>query len=160
MILSPVPVLQGPHTEFTARVASAPPTPHDTLEAAERKDTRAMLGETGWVLGGPHGAAVWLGMKHSILQFRLRKLGSPASVRDDVLPSRAAPPRTPDPVAVDGLIGINSFIYRGPNASSSALMSSFFICMTACRTLSARTGFGSLSILGKTVGTICHDSPY
>src|SRR5215475_13377991 len=39
-------------------------------------------------------------------------------------------------------------------------MSSFFIRMTACRTLSARAGFGSLSIVGKTVGTICHGSPY
>ena len=27
------------------------------------------------MLGGSHGAAVWLGMKRSILQFRLRKLG-------------------------------------------------------------------------------------
>ena len=119
-----------------------------------------MLGETGWVLGGPHGAAVWLGMKRSILQFRLGKLGSPALVRDAALPSRVGPPRTPDPVAVDGLIGINSCIYRGPNASSSALMSSFFIRMTACRTRSARAGLGSLSIVGKTVGTICHDIPY
>jgi len=91
VILSPVPVLQVPHIS------------HDTLEAAERKDTRAMLGETGWVLGGPHGTAVWLGMKRSILQFRLHKPGSPASVSDVVLPSRAGPPRTPDRVAVDGL---------------------------------------------------------
>jgi hypothetical protein len=112
------------------------------------------------VLGGPHGTVVHLGMKRSTLQFRLRKLGSPASVRDDVLPSRAGPPRTPDPVAVDGFIGIHACLYRGPNASSSSLMSSFFIRMTACRTLSARAGSGSLSIVGKTVGTICHDSPY
>ena len=38
-------------------------------------DIRAVLGETGWVLGGPHGAAVWPGMKRSTLQFRLCKLG-------------------------------------------------------------------------------------
>src|SRR5215813_6282746 len=75
VILSPGPVLQVPLTECTARVTSAPPIPHDTLEAAERKDIRAVLGETGWVLGGPHGAAVWPGMKRSTLQFRLCKLG-------------------------------------------------------------------------------------
>jgi transcriptional regulator with GAF, ATPase, and Fis domain len=33
-----------------------------------------VIEETGWVLGGPHGAAVRLGMKRSTLQFRLRKL--------------------------------------------------------------------------------------
>jgi hypothetical protein len=109
--------------------------------------------------GGPHGAAVRLGMKRSILQFRLRKLGSPAPVRDDALPSRAGPLRTPDPVAVDGFIGIHTCIYRGPHASSSSWMSSFFIRMTACRTRSARAALGSLSIWGKTVGTICHNSP-
>jgi transcriptional regulator with GAF, ATPase, and Fis domain len=46
-----------------------------TLEVAERKHILAVLEETGWVLGGPHGAAVRLGMKRSTLQFRLRKLG-------------------------------------------------------------------------------------
>jgi len=43
VMLSPRPVLQVPLTEFTARVTLAPPTPHDTLEAAERKDIRAVL---------------------------------------------------------------------------------------------------------------------
>jgi formate hydrogenlyase transcriptional activator len=75
VILSPGPVLQVPLSEFTARVTAAPSTPHDTLEAAERKHIRAVLEETRWVLGGPHGAAVRLGMKRSTLQFRLRKLG-------------------------------------------------------------------------------------
>jgi formate hydrogenlyase transcriptional activator len=110
-MLSPGPVLQVPLTECTARVTSAPPTPHDTLEAVESKDIRAVLGETGWVLGGLHGAAVRLGLKRSTLQFRLGKLGSPAPVHDDALPSRAGLPRTPDPVAVDGFIGINSCLY-------------------------------------------------
>jgi hypothetical protein len=45
VILSPGPVLQVPLTEFTTRITLAPPTPHDTLEAAERKDIRAVLGE-------------------------------------------------------------------------------------------------------------------
>jgi formate hydrogenlyase transcriptional activator len=75
VILSPGPVLQVPLTALTARVTSAPPAPHDTLAAAERKHILAVLEEMGWVLGGPHGAAVRLGMKRSTLQFRLRKLG-------------------------------------------------------------------------------------
>jgi len=75
VILSPGPVLQVPLTDLTSRVTSAPPAPHDTLEAAERKHILAVLEETQWVLGGPHGAAVRLGMKRSTLQFRLRKLG-------------------------------------------------------------------------------------
>jgi len=75
VILSPGPVLQVPRTALTARVTSAPPAPHDTLAAAERKHILAVLEETRWVLGGPHGAAARLGMKRSTLQFRLRKLG-------------------------------------------------------------------------------------
>ena len=75
VILSPGPVLQVPLTDLTPRLTSAPPAPHDTLEAAERKHILAVLEETQWVLGGPHGAAVRLGMKRSTLQFRLRKLG-------------------------------------------------------------------------------------
>jgi formate hydrogenlyase transcriptional activator len=75
VILSPGPVLQVPLTDLTSRVISAPPAPHDTLEAAARKHILAVLEETQWVLGGPHGAAVRLGMKRSTLQFRLRKLG-------------------------------------------------------------------------------------
>jgi formate hydrogenlyase transcriptional activator len=75
VILSPGPVLQVPLTALTSRVTSAPPAPHDTLEAAERKHILAVLEETRWVLGGPHGTAVRLGMKRSTLQFRLRKLG-------------------------------------------------------------------------------------
>src|SRR5262249_13564452 len=75
VILSPGPVLQVPLTALTARVTSALPAPYDTLAGAERKHILAGLGETQWVLGGPHGAAVRLGMKRSTLQFRLRKLG-------------------------------------------------------------------------------------
>jgi formate hydrogenlyase transcriptional activator len=51
------------------------PQNHDTLEEAERKHILAVLEETKWVLSGPNGAAVRLGMKRSTLQFRMRKLG-------------------------------------------------------------------------------------
>jgi formate hydrogenlyase transcriptional activator len=75
VILSPGPVLQVPLTDLTPHSTPTSPTPHDTLAAAERKHILAILEETGWVLGGPHGAAVRLGLKRSTLQFRLRKLG-------------------------------------------------------------------------------------
>ena len=75
MILSPGPVLQVPLADLTPRATPARPTPHDTLAEAERKHILAVLEETKWVLGGPNGAAVRLGMKRSTLQFRLRKLG-------------------------------------------------------------------------------------
>ena len=70
VILSPGPVLQVPLADLPPRA-----TPHDTLEEAERKHIVAVLQETKWVLSGPHGAAVRLGMKQSTLQFRMCKLG-------------------------------------------------------------------------------------
>jgi formate hydrogenlyase transcriptional activator len=75
VILSPGPVLQVPLTDLTPHSPPARSTPYDTLAAAERKHILAMLEETGWVLGGPQGAAARLGLKRSTLQFRLRKLG-------------------------------------------------------------------------------------
>jgi formate hydrogenlyase transcriptional activator len=51
------------------------PKHHDTLEEAERQHILAALEETNWVLGGPHGAAIRLGMKRSTLPFRLGQLG-------------------------------------------------------------------------------------
>src|SRR5262249_60161230 len=67
VILSPGPVLQVPLTALTARVTSAPPAPHATLAAAERKHLLAVLEETRWVLGGPHGAGARRGMRRSAL---------------------------------------------------------------------------------------------
>ena len=75
VILSPGPVLQVPLTDLTPRAIPASRKNHDTLEEAERKHILAVLEETKWVLGGPHGAAVRLGLKRSTLHFRLRKLG-------------------------------------------------------------------------------------
>jgi formate hydrogenlyase transcriptional activator len=75
VILSPGPVLQVPLTDLHQRGTPAPPVPHDTLEVTERKHILAVLEETNWVLGGPNGAAVRLGLKRSTLQFRMRKLG-------------------------------------------------------------------------------------
>ncbi len=46
-----------------------------TLEDAERQHILKVLRETQWVVGGPRGAAVRLGIKRSTLQFRMQKLG-------------------------------------------------------------------------------------
>ena len=75
VILSPGSVLQVSLADLNPRGTPTHPTPYDTLEAAERKHILAVLAETNWVLSGPHGAAVRLGMKRSTLQFRMRKLG-------------------------------------------------------------------------------------
>jgi len=46
-----------------------------TLEQVERAHILATLKETGWVLAGPRGAALRLGMNRNTLQFRMKKLG-------------------------------------------------------------------------------------
>jgi formate hydrogenlyase transcriptional activator len=54
--------------------------PHPSKEAvtlvdAEREHILGALRETGWVLGGPEGAAARLGMKRSTLYKKMKKLG-------------------------------------------------------------------------------------
>ncbi len=46
-----------------------------TLEEAERLHILGTLKKTGWVVAGPRGAAVRLGMNRSTLQLRMKKLG-------------------------------------------------------------------------------------
>ena len=46
-----------------------------TLEEAEREHILRALGETNWILGGPTGAVLKLGMKRTTLQSKMRKLG-------------------------------------------------------------------------------------
>jgi formate hydrogenlyase transcriptional activator len=48
---------------------------HGTLEEAERAYILGVVKETGWVLGGPRGAATRLGLNRSTLQFKMKKLG-------------------------------------------------------------------------------------
>jgi formate hydrogenlyase transcriptional activator len=54
---------------------SRPPTSGSTLAEAERDHITAVLRETGWVLGGPNGAAARLAMKRTTLQSKMKKLG-------------------------------------------------------------------------------------
>jgi formate hydrogenlyase transcriptional activator len=46
-----------------------------TMEEAERVHIRKTLEQTNWVIAGPRGAAVRLGLKRSTVYFRMRKLG-------------------------------------------------------------------------------------
>jgi formate hydrogenlyase transcriptional activator len=46
-----------------------------TLTGAEREHIVNTLRETGWVVGGPKGAAARLGMKRSTLQWKMKRLG-------------------------------------------------------------------------------------
>jgi formate hydrogenlyase transcriptional activator len=72
LILTTGPALGFPVAEFRACVV---PAVAETLAATERDAIVRMLHETRWVLGGPNGAAVRLGMKRTTLQSRMQKLG-------------------------------------------------------------------------------------
>jgi formate hydrogenlyase transcriptional activator len=77
VILSPGPSLQVPPGDLqptTARAAE-PTAVVVTLADAEREHIVAALRETGWVVGGPKGAAARLGMKRSLLYWKIKKLG-------------------------------------------------------------------------------------
>jgi formate hydrogenlyase transcriptional activator len=84
VILSTGPVLNVPLNDLrshpqAAAPASAPangkPRKIETLEDVERRHVLATLEATDWVVGGPKGAAVLLGLKRSTLQVRMEKLG-------------------------------------------------------------------------------------
>ena len=51
------------------------PTSGLTLADAEREHILGALRETGWVVGGPKGAAARLGMKRSLLYWKMKHLG-------------------------------------------------------------------------------------
>jgi len=76
VILSRGPVLQVPLADLDSRTTPGQVNgKHQTLEDADRAHILATLKETRWVLSGPNGAAIRLGMNRSTLQFRLKKLG-------------------------------------------------------------------------------------
>ncbi len=52
-----------------------PALPHRSLADTERELILGALRETGWVVGGPKGAAARLGMKRSMLFWKMKKLG-------------------------------------------------------------------------------------
>ena len=78
VILSRGPELEIPLSELKQETKAAPidfPSSLSTLEEAERDHILRALGETHWILGGPAGAALKLGMKRTTLQSKMRKLG-------------------------------------------------------------------------------------
>jgi formate hydrogenlyase transcriptional activator len=77
VILSPGPSLQVPLSDLepAATTVPEPTVAAVTLADAEREHIVGTLRETGWVLGGPKGAAARLGMKRSTLRWKMKRLG-------------------------------------------------------------------------------------
>jgi formate hydrogenlyase transcriptional activator len=76
VVLSSGPVLRFPLRYLQSRPATTlEAEPVNTLAEAERGLILVALKETEWVISGPKGAAVRLGLDRSTLQFRMRKLG-------------------------------------------------------------------------------------
>jgi formate hydrogenlyase transcriptional activator len=73
VILSQGTVLTVPRSEFEspAPSSSSPVTLHD----AERDHILRALEQTGWVIGGTHGAAARLGLKRTSLVSTMQRLG-------------------------------------------------------------------------------------
>jgi len=74
VILSRGPILEVPLAELRETDEQFPQAGR-TLEANEREHILRALNDTRWVLAGPKGAAVRLGMKRTTLQSRMQKLG-------------------------------------------------------------------------------------
>jgi PAS domain S-box-containing protein len=79
VILSQGPVLEVALPQLKAPLAMQPPTTPSsngtTLENIQREHILNALDDAHWVIGGPHGAAVRLGVKRTSLQYKMRKLG-------------------------------------------------------------------------------------
>ncbi len=76
VILSPGKSLQVPFGDLQLPDQTSEPCESAvTLTDAERAHILNALRETGWVVGGPKGAAARLGMKRSTLQWKMKRLG-------------------------------------------------------------------------------------
>lgn len=73
VILSQGPSLEVPLGELTP--ASPKTGVEPTLEDIQRQHILRALDECNWVIAGPTGAAVKLGMKRTSLQYKMQKLG-------------------------------------------------------------------------------------
>jgi formate hydrogenlyase transcriptional activator len=87
VILCPGPILRVPVRDLQQPTITVPQSghssQHQTLAQAERAHILQALKETRWVLGGPKGAALRLGLNRSTLQFRMKKLGIARPGRED-----------------------------------------------------------------------------
>lgn len=77
VILSSGKELKVPTADLEPRSAEsqACKTEELTMKEVEKHHILSVLRQTNWILSGPNGAAVRLGMKRPTLQFRMRKLG-------------------------------------------------------------------------------------
>ena len=65
-----------------------------TLEGVERAYVARVLEETGWVIGGPSGAAIRLGLKRTTLQSMMKRFGLPLPrAAKPSFPTHASRPR-------------------------------------------------------------------
>lgn len=76
-------MVELPPTEPHVAAACASPQPETSLDAVQRQHIINVLDSTGWVIGGPGGAAAKLGMKRTTLNFRMKKLGISKSTSKD-----------------------------------------------------------------------------
>jgi formate hydrogenlyase transcriptional activator len=101
-------VFRSPLSTSVVPIASSPspgtttePAAPMTLRDSERMLVLHALQTTGWVIGGPKGAAVKLGLQRTTLIRRMKKLGierplrCPASHSNFTTPERPEPPATP-----------------------------------------------------------------
>lgn len=76
VILSPGPILKVPLQDLCNRAIPGEDNGKDrTLDEVKRAQILATLKATKWVLSGPNGAAIRLGLNRSTLQFYMKKLG-------------------------------------------------------------------------------------
>ena len=76
VILSTGPVLKVPLNDLQPQAQTAASSSKiETLEEVERRHILETLQAADWVVGGPKGAAMMLGLKRSTLQVRMEKLG-------------------------------------------------------------------------------------
>ena len=74
VILSPRNVLRPALAELKLQVVQVRSPEISTLEEMEREHVLRAIRACNWVIGGPQGAAVRLGMKRTTLAYRIRKL--------------------------------------------------------------------------------------
>lgn len=75
VILTKGTVLRPPLSDLKERRNPSRAVPKGTLQDLEREHITQALRASNWVIGGPEGAAVRLGLKRTTLAYRIQKLG-------------------------------------------------------------------------------------
>jgi formate hydrogenlyase transcriptional activator len=75
VVLSPDSVLRLPLTDLKVMTKQPTAATARTLAEAERVHILDVLKQTGWLIGGLHGAAARLGLPRTTLVYKMRKLG-------------------------------------------------------------------------------------